>query len=143
MKKVVNTRQELVTYTDVIYVANDGREFKTRWACKEYERELLLEKSKSVKHCEHLDGYANFNGEEYMENNHFYWYKPENEEDILTLTDAFGDEVCDRYIGEWICIEETDDGDVYISTLESGINYARTILSALGYEMIITEKETK
>lgn len=149
MKEVVNTRQELVTYTDRVYVADDGTEFEYEWKCKEYEKELREKKAENVKHCKHLDGYANFDGMEYMECNSYRWYKPESEEDIEILNKAFfdygaySDNIDESYIGEWICIEETDDGDAYISTLEQGINYARKILSALGYEMIITEKETK
>ena len=142
----METRRKEVMYTNVtVYVADDGTEFKTSWECERYEHEQvykpLLEK---LQRCEELDGYPNFDGQEYAEHHDYCWYFIRDLSDLVIIDKVYPDttdvNLSDRYIGKWMCIETDDDGNGWSSTLDDGIEYATALLKKLGYKVEITKE---
>ena len=137
-------RQEKVVFQDVtVYIADDGTEFKNRWDCERYERERvykpLLEK---LQRCKELDGYPNFDGQEYADHHDYCWYFIRDLDDLEILVKVYPEsiDVDSRYVGKWICIEEDDDGNGWSSTIDYGIEYATKVLAKLGYKVEITKE---
>lgn len=143
MKEKILRTEETIVKEKIIFIANDGTEFIDRIACQSYEKNLTLKKLNETVEKADLDS-PNFDGRENYESHSYHWYRPKNKEELKLLIDAFGDEVNVGIsdIGKWICIE-TDCGDDYTwtTTLEDGINYARSILDKLGFDMEIKPKE--
>lgn len=121
------------------YIANDGTKFKSRNDCLEYEQQMSdkrLKESPDVIECEDAEEYMPFNGEEYYENHTFRWFKPLNKNGIELLNEVFGDIVDNEYIGEWTCLEISDD-DVYTTRLSNCIEYVKTVLGKLGEKVFL------
>lgn len=141
MKELV---REVVEPKKVIeYIADDGTPFTDRRSCLQYERAKLLEKVEAeVQCCSEIDNYANFDGCENMEAHQYKWYYPKSIEQIELLQQAYGtDKILDSHVNEWICVEYEDDGDfVWVSKLSDSIQYAKSLLKALGYSISIRKK---
>ena len=143
MKEKILRTEETIVREKIIFIANDGKEFVDRLACQHYEKELTFKKVNEIIEKADLDS-PNFDGGENYESHNYRWYRPKNKEEILLLINAYGEEVNIGItdIGKWVCIEtDCSDDYVWITTLEDGINYARSILDKLGFDMEIKPKE--
>lgn len=127
----------------MIYIAEDGTEFKHRSDCIQYELDKARKEAKGkIITCDELEGKCNFDGEENYENHEYTWVFVRNEEDAELLNKMFlldyDDFSC--YIGQWVCVEESDDCS-WLSSIKHGIEYAKDVLEKLGYNVEITRKD--
>lgn len=139
----VETKQQVDVRNVTVYIADDGTEFDNCWKCQQYEIEKvhkpLLDK---LTQCEELKWYTNFDGQEYPEHHEYRWYFIRDENDISILDKVYSDTIdsYSKYIGKWVCVETDDEGNAWVSTIDDGINYATTVLKALGYKVEITKE---
>ena len=139
-------KQEKVVYRDVtVYVADDGTEFKTAWECERYEHEqVYMPLLAKLQRCDEMEGYPNFDGQEYAEHHDYSWYFIRDLNDLEIINKVYPDttdvHLSERYIGKWMCIETDDDGNGWASTVDDGIEYATGILTKLGYKVQITKE---
>ena len=123
------------------YIAEDGTQFESERECKQYERSDMLKKmiaeSPDIIKYPEAEGMQNL-GAFPSDDFGYLWYKPLNEAGTALLKRAY-DGIDEDPTGKIICIEVTYD-DTYYSYLEEGIRYARTLLSKLGYDMVLVEK---
>ena len=139
----VETKQVVKTTETTVYIADDGTEFRTRWECEKYEHEKvhkpLLD---SLIQCDELKYYSNIDGQEYPEHHDYSWYFVRDLDDLAILEKVYPDSVDfdSKYIGKWICLETDDDCNGWVTTIDDGIRYATTVLTALGYKVEITKE---
>lgn len=124
------------------YIAEDGTQFESEQECKQYERcdmfkKMIAESPDIIKYPE-AEGLQNIGEGFYSDDYEYLWYKPLNEAGTALLKRAYGC-ITDDPTGRIICIEVTY-GDTYYSYLEEGVQYAKTLLSKLGYDMVLVEK---
>lgn len=140
-KKILKEKSFIEEKT--VYISVDGKEFTDMRACYKHERDYYRSIANNTIETTDCDS-PNFDGGENYESHNYRWYRPRNKEEILLLINAYGEDtnIGETDIGKWVCIE-TDCGDDYIwtTTLEDGINYARSILDKLGFDMEIKPKE--
>ena len=137
---------------DRVYVAQDGREFKTMEECEAYEISIddILKRKKEVEkavkkleikeifdHC-----WIRTDRCFISDNSAFAWYKLNNEDDLELLEEYFDEAI---YIGRQInypdivCIEQWDDGYNY-AFVSDMIEEVKDYFKDLGYKVMI-EKE--
>lgn len=131
---------EMVPVRKEKYEASDGKIFGTRWECKRYEDEILEKEISGIMQCPNIKGWAPFDGNEYREESKYDWFFPRSEHEIDLLKDAFPD-CCfgSEDINRWICVE-SDGCYSWATSLDSCIDYAKSVLAKLGYEMTVTLK---
>lgn len=146
MKRI--EKKELIEKVVPKYIADDGKEFTNEHDCLRYERTFALEKLEDIETNEDADGYPNFDGSECYESHSYTWYRPKNEHEIELLKAAYSygshsaTEFHDGMIGKWVCVEtDCSDDFLWVSMLDDGVEYAKTLLSRLGYDMVVTAKE--
>ena len=127
------------------YISKDGRVFDNIDACLSWEKELenLNAKFNGVETNPEVHGWMNIDGCEHSSDAHYDWYLPKSKEELDTLKDYFGDpdaDFDDSYIGKWICVEQLDSS-AWVSELESGIYYAKTLLEKFGYKVTIEKNQ--
>lgn len=126
-----------------VYIAEDGRYFKTEKECIAYEsrRNAIKKEYAKIQRKSAATGYMNTDGIEHNVDADFDWYLPKNEREIDILKEYYGDPEANfdkLNAGEWICVE--DDGDtVWVSTLADGIEYAKKLLNMFGYDVVKME----
>lgn len=74
---------------------------------------------------------------------HYSWVFVRNDADAELLNRMYDCEYdnFEEHIGEWVCIEQTDDDYFYLTSATQGIKYATSLLEKLGYEVKITRKD--
>lgn len=130
-------------YDKMFYIAEDGTEFEHKSDCVQYELNKAREEAKDkIITCGELEGSFNIDGGEYYESHGYTWVFVRDEKDAELLNRMYlldyDDFSC--YIGEWVCVEESDDS-TWISGIENGIKYAKNLLEKLGYNVEITRKD--
>lgn len=145
MKQI--TKTEKVEKKLVKFVAEDGTEFENEKDCLNYERDCWRkELDNSGIETADVD-YPNCDGGENYESHNYKWYRPKTHEEIELLRKAYElnehdcrKQLSDELIGKWVCIEtDCTDDFIWLTTIDDGIDYARTLLKNLGYEMTVTE----
>ena len=143
MRQEKRTTTHTIVCDETVFIAEDGTEFKQRCDCVQYEMSKAREEAKNnIITCEELQGRCNFDGGEYYESHDYTWVFVRDEKDAELLNRMFlldyDDFSC--YIGQWVCVEESDDSG-WVSSIENGIKYATDLLEKLGYNVEITRKE--
>lgn len=140
MRKEIRPEQVVVREKEV-YIAEDGTEFDSKLKCEKYEFDNLKKPLLgNLQRCKELDDYPNFDGQEYSEWHNYRWYFIRNEEDIDILNRVYGDKIDNSYIGKWMNVEEDEDADAWVTTIDDGIRYATAVLTKLGYKVEITKE---
>lgn len=142
MRKEIRPEQVVIKEKEV-YIAEDGTEFDTRWKCTAYEHEKLHKPLlDNLQECEDLRYIPNFDGQEYPEHHDYRWFYIRNLDDVVILNKVYPNTIAvdDYYIGKWVCLEENDDCDGWMTTIEDGIDYATKVLTTLGYKVEITKE---
>lgn len=140
------------TVTEVVvrevkkYIAEDGTMFYDEAGCKRYEKELaradLKAKLDLIEQCNEARGMTPLDGCEYMEYHDYNWYRPKTSEEANVLQEWFRLEypIEDEEIGQWICIEETDD-TAWSYALGYSIIHVKKFFDKFGYDVQIMKKE--
>ena len=137
------TKTMMVEQQRTVYIANDGTEFTSRYACEDYEEELR-EKilAESVEEIKEAEGFAPCDGNENMEHWEYLWYKVKTKEDVLALEEAYGDCVPHPVsYPEYINIQKGYDGDCWSTTLSATKDYVERFFSNFGITVTFTETE--
>lgn len=145
----IKIRKKFIEEEIKLYVAEDGTEFETKKACRNYE-DMILHPA-NIKQAEklrikYLDEVIPLSDSGLTdENNTFRWYNVENEEDASILNDAYRIKFKPSLVyPEIICIETAgyepykDDAYAYHVTNLKGIT--ENFWKKLGYRVVI-EKE--
>lgn len=145
-------KEILRTVYDRVYVAKDGKEFKSMEECEAYEitiddilkRKKEVEKAVNKLEIKNMEGscWITTDGHYVSEMANFNWYKVNNEDD-LELLEEYLDEAI--YIGRQInypdivCIEDWDGEYNYVFVSDM-IEEVKDYFKDLGYKVTI-EKE--
>ena len=112
----IRTEKRVVEIEDKIYIAEDGKEFDTRAACKRYEDNLQEQKVRAEAEkleLKELDIYPLDTDAQYISDAHsFAWYKVNNVEEFETIRKAYNiddfgyfkvypETICVEYEGVW------------------------------------------
>lgn len=146
MKTEKRTVTKTVTAEEKVYIASDGEEFSSPYACEKHETKIAVKEAiKKIEYAHNLTGCICFDGEEHDPSNEHYWFKPKSGEeiDILNRFNTGGGELDERYIGKWVNIEMTYDGYARYSSLDEMLRYVKSVCEDLGYEVEIKEKENE
>ena len=143
----MKVQTELVVREVQRYVAEDGKVFATEADCKRYEYELsrsaLEAKVKLIETCKAAENFTPLDSGEYMEYHEYKWYRPKNREEADLLIEYFNleyDAILTSEIGDWVCIEESDDCG-WSCPLKYSIIHTKKFFELLGYDVTITKKE--
>lgn len=152
----MTTRTVEKVTTEIIYVAEDGKEFKTGAECKEYEN-ILNSERESATLAEVINGIEKADTDEapfgygYVDTDRFAYatYKPKTVEEIEALEKAYRltNSISRDIVGKWICLEFEDnddnnfpkDGDCYDIEVEPSFEKFGNYCAALGYKFTITK----
>ncbi len=118
------------------YIAEDGTAFDNMNDCREYEEEWrnkLLDESPDVIECKEAKDDMPFDGCEYNEDISFRWFKPLNTNGTALINKLFSTDLDERYVDDWLCLELCDDA-VYVSCLDSSVDYAKRMLETFGID---------
>ena len=143
MREEKRTCTHTIVCDETIYIAEDGTEFKHRGDCIQYELDKARKEAKGkIITCDELEGKCNIDGGEYYESHGYTWVLVRDENDAERLNKMFPLDYDDFscYIGEWVCVEESDDSS-WLSGIENGIKYAKELLDKLGYNVEIPRKD--
>lgn len=122
--------------TKITYVAYDGKQFDSQSACIKYEGEHMLDELKcsaNVIVSSLAGGHMPFDGLYHDDESYsFVWCKPLNAEGSMEIERTFGLDECELsdMVGKWLCIEYSAY-DAYVQTLDSCIEYAKSICDYL------------
>lgn len=113
MRREVRTTEKVITTKELVYIAEDGREFKGMCAandCNEYEREIARKDLDKLE-IEKLEGYVPINIDFDHDDYESYWFKINNEEDwnaVSGFYNAFFDFYCNKpkSYPEILCVVE-------------------------------------
>ena len=116
---VVKKKMEKVVVTETtLYVAPDGKEFKSRRDCEEYETDLIRKialASNDVEVNEALrDQAPHYASYGWNDNNDYVWVRPKNEDGVALLKAAFKSDYSNTpfEIGKWMCVEIGFEDDI-------------------------------
>lgn len=113
----IKEEKKVIEQVTNIYIADDGKEFKTQKECEKYENNLLLvqleEKAMAIKHISFTPVL--------VDNDHEYkWFYVTNQEELNAIQDyynnsypSYGINYEDIVFPEWVGIEEGYDGDIW------------------------------
>ena len=139
----IKIRKELKETEYKIYVSTDGEEFYSEHACMQHERNLhreeLAEKLKNIEENVDVRDWTPLDGCEYTEYHDYKWFKPKNIEEVNVLNEYFDIHyrpINETMIGQWVCLEITDD-EVYVTSLESSLRHIPAFLEKFGYKVTI------
>ena len=141
--------------TTTVYRAYDGKEFTNQWQCLEYERDTLKSKIlNDIECCKEIIGCPTFSdGDRSPDMSEFYWVRPKDEAEAKLISDFFAaskdfgysgpvDGMWDKgksLIGKWVCLEISEDNNIYYEKLDGGVEYVFKVLQKLGYSMYVTD----
>lgn len=142
MKEVKYATQEYVTVMKSKWVADDGKEFDSRRACEDYEREKRIpELLNKIKHLDRTD-LVPLDGHSYNEDNRYYWLCPQKASGLTMINEVFCLVVPlapIEWIGQWICVEYDEwDHCGYVSRLPDSIKHIVEFLTEfdLGFAIV-------
>lgn len=138
MKSVDKVEKITVEHRVRKYVACDGKEFDSPFDCEAYETALIVDTiNKKVKYNPALSNTRPLDSD-CSEFSDYYWYMPQSEDDIKLLNDTFGVALESMHIGDWVCIECTEDlGFYHVGSLKSTIRDVECYIKAFGYDVDI------
>ena len=130
------------------YIAEDGKEFESRYECEKYEEKLhYSEKVKEAEklRVEKLDQLTPIMYNDYLNgDNVFIWYKVESENDLHTLKEAYSnfDSPIITSYPEFVCVESiyspSECGeDTYWYTLTSCKTDTEDFWKTMGYKVTL------
>ena len=148
----IKEETKIIEQKIIIYVADDGTEFRTESECKDYETKQfskhLIEAAEKLRITE-LDEHLPLSNDGLVdENNTFRWYKLDNEADFETLNKAYGNELSKpEHFPEVMCVEtvgyEAYMDDAYSYNMETCKKITESFWKELGvkvtFENIATE----
>lgn len=144
------------TVYDRVYVAKDGREFKSMEECEAYEisiddvlkRELEVAEAVEKLEIKDMEDYCwiTTDGAYVSDNAHFKWYELNNEEDLKMLDEFYNDNDCD-YLNidkkinypDIVCVEDWE-GEISAYLVSKMIKEVANYFERLNYKVTI-EKE--
>lgn len=149
--------QRTIETCDNVYVANDGKEFKNKSDCTQYEHKIaltVLRESDNVieaPHTSNLCPYGRDSNDDFWV---YRWYYIKNERGLQELIAVIGEQgysITDRHnwIGQWICLEyEYDDhddlyGNAFVYTLSATEKEHQMLLDILDKAQHKTETVTE
>lgn len=113
MKKEIRQKEEKVMISYNVFIAEDGKEFKSEFECKKYEREIKLIKEKKL---------SDYKKIRFCISDYSDWYYVEDREDFKMFIKALKEDFCRAYVyycnakdyyGTWVsftCSNEDEDG---------------------------------
>lgn len=143
----MRTVHEIVVKEELRYVAEDGKVFLREADCKGYEKELaradLKAKLDLIERCEEAEGRTPIDGAEYPEYHSYYWYRPKTREEANVIEEWYNVDtgIHSDEVGNWICIEESDDGYSWSIPIVCSIINVKELFGKLGYDVTIMKKE--
>ena len=111
MNVVKRKMEKVVVAETTLYVAADGKEFKSRRDCEEYETDLIRKialASEDVEVNEALrDRAPHYASYGWDDNNEYVWVRPKTADGVALLKAAFKSEYSNSpfEIGKWMCVE--------------------------------------
>ena len=140
VEEIVETKMETYERRNTIYKTSDGKTFLYLWEAKRHEKELdikaLKERTDLESAAEAFTPYGDYFS---LEENSYMWYKAKTPEAIEAINENYGVEIPEKYVNEWICVEDNDeDADYY--ALKTSVDEFSKLLEKLGYEIEIKEK---
>ncbi len=144
MKEV---NKEIITKDIVsVYVSDDGKEFRSAYACQKYEEEVKRENAlKKVEKylIKDLNGYVPL-GSDYVDDNHdYHWYRVPDIETFADLLEAYG--IYEGDITKWsgfseIYVIESIDDDSYVTSLSEIKKITEEFWDKLGYDVSLLKR---
>lgn len=147
--------------TTTLYVAEDGRRFKDRGECEDYEKGLnrknifaamkaKVDEIESIEYGAAPFGYGYVDADRYE----YRWFRPKTPGEVEALNSFFnidvriGDGIADT-VGEWICIEIDGDYDTYTgkedvyvaSSASNSVSKVTEFYGKLGYGVKVEKQE--
>lgn len=146
----VKEETRVVEQTVTLYIAEDGTEFVTEYACRRYEEkknlEKLIEKAENLRIVELDDCLPLTNDGLINDNNIFKWYRLESKEDFDIVEGAYGSNghlSKPSTYPEVICVEtcgyEPYKDDAYNYHLTDCKIMTEEFWKAMGYKVIFEE----
>ena len=136
----MRTEVRTKTVKEIVYVANDGAEFKTSIDCRAYENEMHKEKRTLIDHkrIEKLDGWYPYIEFADLEDKEYYWYNIETEDELIMLVELYDLIVNLKSITlpEIICVEVDEDNECYWSVLSDMKKKLDDFFNIVGYEIV-------
>lgn len=139
----METKVKVVTTEVKVYIATDGKEFESQWACEQYEKSLgrgeaIAEAEKLRIH--RLDNLVPLLPDGANPDNVFRWYNLTSEDDFRVLEIACGDYIREPELyPDLYCVEtcgyDPYDGDAYGCSLTECKREAESLWQWLGYKV--------
>lgn len=140
IEEIVESKMETYERRSIIYKTSDGKTFPLLWEAERHEKELVVKALKERTDLESAaEAFTPYGDYFSSEENSYMWYKAKTPEAIEAINKAYGLEIPEIYVDEWICVED-NDGDVYYYALQNSIDDFSKLLEKLGYEIEIKEK---
>lgn len=140
IEKIIKTEIETYERQNVTYKTSDGIIWGALYSAEEHQKELNLEALENLADletaAEDFTPYGNYFS---SEDNDYKWYKAKTPEAIEAINETYDLEIPEKYVNEWICVEDNRD-DVYYYALQNSIDDFSKLLEKLGYEIEIREK---
>lgn len=117
------------------FIADDGTAFERKQDCMDYETETYrkqLDTSEDVVECKEARNYPPFDGQDYIEDHEYRWFKPLNEKGIDLLNKAYMAycELGYDDVGKWVC-SENDTCECWWNYLSVSKAYSDKLLGLL------------
>ena len=136
--------KEVVVREETRYIAEDGMVFFAEAECKRHEKDIaradLKAKLELIEFCDAADDNPPVDGGEYYEYNSYRWYRPKTMEEAQVLVEWYELDTCmtEEDIGQWICIENSEDGyAAWYHNIVHSIKYVKRLFDLLGYDVTI------
>lgn len=137
-------RKCVVEKTDLIFIAEDGKEFRDEYSCKAYEQDL---KRRAFE--EELEKFEIKEARDYIppsvdasDCSDYYWYRVQNNQQRELLNKRYNVDL-DPIYPDVICIEEYAPGEGYYYRAGSLMLEIKDLWSKLGYDVAVTKKKTE
>lgn len=125
---------------EIVYIANDGTEFKTGTDCRAYENKIHKEKRALIDHkrIEKLDGWYPYIEFADSEDKEYYWYNIETEDELIMLGEIYDliGNLKSITLPETICVEVDEDNECYWSVLSDMKKKLDDFFNIVGYEIV-------
>ena len=143
MQKVKKTVERTIKEQVIVYVANDGTEFKTEAECDYYE--ATLSREAVLKRDDVLAKYVGppCDGESFSYDSEYLWVMPLSYEACEALGNAYKSEWCDEDFftkGKWTCLEIDYEDIASAIKIDSVMKKIKNQFSDLGYDVEFIER---